>query len=111
MDSHNPSRQAMPSVIPHMPSPIHAVQQMSIAAMLTLLIGIIPFVMAAGYAIWPSESKLALMRPLSLAGIFSGLTGFAIGCINLLMGTVLADPDRRFSMGFVGLAESMVPLA
>ncbi|MEO6222450.1 MAG: hypothetical protein ABIP90_04310 [Vicinamibacterales bacterium] len=51
------------------------------------------------------------MRPLSLAGVFSGLTGFCLGLINVLSGvgnTAMPLPDNRIF--FVGLSESIVTL-
>ena len=89
---------------------MHMLQQMSLFAMLSLLVGMVPAVMGAGYAIWPSESKLALMRPLSLASIFSGLSGCVVGLINALMGVVVEDKPLMSPGGLVGIAESLVPL-
>ena len=89
---------------------MHMLQQMSLFAMLSLLVSMVPAVMGAGYAIWPSESKLALMRPLSLAGIFSGLAGCVIGLINTLMGVVVEDKTLMSPGGLVGIAESLVQL-
>jgi hypothetical protein len=90
---------------------MHVLQQMSLFAMFSLLVGMVPAVMGAGYAMWPSEAKLALMRPLSLAGIFSGLAGCVVGLINLLKGAVVADRPLMSPNGLVALAESLVPLA
>ena len=41
--------------------------------------------MGVAYALRPSEARLALMRPLSLASLFAALAGFASGLINGLM--------------------------
>jgi hypothetical protein len=84
-------------------------QQLGSLAMLCLLIGIVPAIMAMGYAAWPSESKLALMRPLSLASLFAGLAGFQIGAINAIHFWVVNDGDKVGGL-LVGFSEAMVSL-
>lgn len=82
----------------------------SIMALLSIAVTLAPLIMGITYAIRPSEGRLALMRPLSLAGIFSALTGCCLGLINVLVGlgrsTSLADNQ----LWQVGLAESLVSL-
>jgi hypothetical protein len=80
----------------------------SILAKLSLMVVFAPLVMGVIYAIRPTEARLMLMRPLSLAAIFSALCGFCVGGINVLVG-VSRDgwADRNAP---VGLAEAMVPL-
>jgi predicted outer membrane lipoprotein len=90
---------------------MHMLQQISLFAMFSLLVATVPAVMGAGYAIWPSESKLALMRPLSLAGIFSGLAGCVVGLINTLKWVVVEDKPLMSPNALVAIAESLVPLA
>lgn len=85
-------------------------QEMGLAAKASLLVGIVPLVMGAGYAIWPSESKLALMRPLSLASIFGGLSGFVIGLINGLRMAAANNIPLTTPAVIVGFTEAMVPL-
>ena len=93
---------------------IQSFNEMGILAKLSLLIAVVPAIMAAGYAIWPTESKLSLMRPLSLAGIFSGLTGFVVGVINGIVGALrMGGPagDALLTPAFLyGFTESLVPL-
>ena len=89
---------------------MHMLQQISLFAMLSLIVGMVPAVMATGYAIWPSESKLALMRPLSLASIFSGLSGCAIGLINALRMAAMENIPLTSPGAVIGIAESLVPL-
>ena len=38
-----------------------------IMAILSMVVSLAPMIMGISYGIWPSESRLALMRPLSLA--------------------------------------------
>jgi hypothetical protein len=88
-------------------------KQAGVFAVLTLAVGLAPLVMAVAYVIRPTDSRLALMRPVSLAGLFSALTGGAIGFVNVLTGIatlpeLTADGFRRIA---VGAAESLVPMA
>src|SRR6185312_4553307 len=65
---------------------LDAIPQMGVFAVLTLIIGLVPLAMALAYVANPSERRLALMRPLSLAGIFGALTGVFCGFIAVLRG-------------------------
>jgi len=84
----------------------HLLQQLGSFALLSLLIAVIPAVMAAGYALWPTESKLALMRPLSLASLFGALAGSTSEAISALFLTVV-NPGGS-AMAFFAVA--LVPL-
>jgi hypothetical protein len=67
--------------------------------------------MAIAYAIKPTESRLALMRPLSLASIFAALCSWAAGLATVLSG--LAASGRGpidWAAVSAGLAECMVPV-
>ena len=82
---------------------------MGIAALVSILISFLPLIAAAAYLFRPSEQRLAMMRPLSLAGIFAGLNGSTLGAINTLRGRWLEPPhDGRFLA--IAAAESIVPL-
>jgi hypothetical protein len=48
----------------------------------SMFAGVLPVTMGIVYAIWPTEHRLMLMRPLSLATVFSAVTGLAMGVIN-----------------------------
>jgi hypothetical protein len=86
-------------------------RQASLFALLTLILGFIPVVMAVVYVIRPTERHLALMRPLSLTGLFAALAGGTLGFINVLrlMWTreLTAETYRVMS---VGASESLVPM-
>lgn len=58
----------------------------SIVGKLGVLVAAFPVVVALIYAIKPTERWLSLMRPLSLAAIFGGLTSLTVGLANVLMG-------------------------
>lgn len=66
---------------------------------------------AAAYAIRPSETTLAYLRPLTLAGMFAALcstsTGFAMALSNAA--DLGANPNIMLRL-MAGLAEAWVPL-
>ena len=86
-------------------------RQASLFALLTLMIDFVPLIMAVVYVIRPTERHLALMRPLSLAGLFAALTGGVLGFINVLRFVwtreLTAETYRVMS---VGAAESLVSM-
>ena len=65
---------------------------MGLAALFSILVSFLPLIAAAAYLFRPSEQRLAMMRPLSLAGIFAGLNGSSLGAINMLRGLWLEPP-------------------
>ena len=87
-------------------------QQAGFFAKLTLAIDFVPLVMALVYVVGPSERRLALMRPLSLAGLFAALSGGVLGFLNVLRSIGLTpefsvDEYRRMAMG---ASEAFVPM-
>ena len=60
-------------------------------AALTLIIALVPLGLAIAYAASPSEGRLALMRPVSLAAIFAALTGVFNGFITILRGIAVTS--------------------
>jgi hypothetical protein len=86
-------------------------REASIFARLTLLVGLLPLIMAAVYVSRPTERYLALMRPLSLAGLFAAVAGGVLGGINVLkvVWTRELTPENYRVMA-VGAAESLVPV-
>ena len=80
-------------------------------ARLTLAIGFVPLIMAVVYVFRPTERNLALMRPLSLAGLFSAITGCVIGFINVLRFVWTRElTAKTYQVMAVGAAESLVPV-
>jgi hypothetical protein len=80
-------------------------------AKLSMLVSLVPFGVAIGYVIRPTERMLMFMRPASLATIFAAICSFAVGAA--LVCVVLADAapggidmPRLYS----GLAETCVPV-
>jgi hypothetical protein len=88
----------------------HALQNSGAVAILSLAVVLVPLVMGISFAWRPTEARLALMRPLSLASLFAALTGFCAGVIDALLragGSHDYFADRAF---VVALIEAMVPL-
>ena len=84
-------------------------RQMSLSSLFSILVSFSPLIAAGLYLLRPSEQRLAMMRPLSLAGIFAGLNGVTLGAINTLRGLWL-EPPRDMRIIWIGAAESIVPL-
>lgn len=84
-------------------------KQMGPAAIVSLLMGLVPLGFGILYAIRPTEPRLALMRPLSLAAIFAAIHGTALGFVNAFR--YLGVRDTGFTSAvYIGMAESLVPL-
>ena len=81
-----------------------------IMALASMFVGVLPLAMAILYAVWPSEQRLALMRPLSLATIFAAVAGVTLGFINQLMAISRGAAVEISRVVVIGLAESLVPL-
>jgi len=81
-------------------------------ALLTLTLDLVPLLMAVWYVIGPSEQRLALMRPLSLVGLFAALTGGVLGFLIVLRNIGVAEefsPDAFRRMA-IGASESLVSM-
>lgn len=82
---------------------------MGIHALLSIIVATLPMFFGAAYLFWPTEARLALMRPISLAGIFASLSGTSLGAINTLK-MFWMQPPRPPEIIAVGAAESLVTL-
>jgi hypothetical protein len=85
-------------------------RQMGVFALMTMLMAFVPLVVAVAYVIDPKERTMALMRPISLAAIFSALTGLTKGGIAVLTGIARSGAVERQAWGAIaaGSAESLV---
>ena len=54
---------------------IRVLSEASIVALASMFMGVVPLAMGIVYVIWPTEQRLTLMRPLSLATIFAAISG------------------------------------
>src|SRR5215211_2326774 len=81
-------------------------------ALLTLALGFVPLVMALVYVARPTERHLALMRPISLAGLFAALAGGTVGLLNtlLILGSAPEVSPELYRRMAVGASESLVPV-
>lgn len=89
---------------------IQMLSQASLMALLSLVVAVLPVGFGLAYALWPSEPRLALMRPISLAGIFAGLSGTLVGVLNTLSMFWRGDGGVATQLLAVGAAESLVPM-
>ena len=89
---------------------MNALRYLGIAAIVGLAITAIPLIAALLYAARPSASRLELMRPLTLAGIFAALAGLCLGIANSFVGIVRHAHDANLP-GYAAevLAESVIP--
>ena len=84
--------------------------RMGMVAMGTMLTSLLPLIAAIAYVIRPTERRLLLMRPLSLATAFAAISSFAAGAAIVLSGLsatggIPANPGALLK----GLAENWVP--
>jgi hypothetical protein len=81
-------------------------------ALLTLIITLVPMATAVLYVINPTERHLALMRPMSLAGLFAALAGGVMGFLNVLRGIAVTPELTQAGYGRIaaGASESLVPM-
>lgn len=87
-----------------------ALREASIMALLSILVTLFPMAAGLSYLLKPGEQRLALVRPVSLAGIFAGIGGTVLGFINVLRGYWIHQPPPEFRIAAVGMAEALVPL-
>ena len=91
-----------------MPNVADLLGQVSLFAKLTMAVAIVAFGLAVAYVFRPTEQKLVLMRPVSLAAIFATIGGLLGGWIVLLQG-LPATPDGHIPVASLsqGIAESL----
>jgi len=90
---------------------METLRNVSLIGLLSLALTLTPLVMAIAYLMRPSERRLVLMRPLSLAGLFAALTGTALGFINVLVGLGKRGfTTEMYTISAIGSAEALVPL-
>ncbi|PYR64866.1 MAG: hypothetical protein DMF88_21820 [Acidobacteria bacterium] len=84
--------------------------QASLAGLLAMLVSVTPMVMGIVYAFSPTERRLGLMRPLSLAGIFAAAANICLGLVNALVYVGRVGPSDPSPLAIVaqGVAEALV---
>lgn len=90
---------------------VESITHASMITLLGLLVSAAPMVMGIVFAIGPNEHRLALMRPLSLAGIFAAVCSLLVGIANGLRALTTADSFDQASFRFAALvlSETVVP--
>jgi hypothetical protein len=91
-----------------MPNLVDLLGQISLFAKLTMAVAIVAFGLAVAYVFRPTEQKLVLMRPVSLAAIFATVSGLLGGWMAVLA-SIPATPDGRLPVAslYRGIAESL----
>ena len=91
-----------------MPNLVDLLGQVSLFAKLTMAVAIVAFGLAVAYVFRPTEQKLALMRPVSLAAIFATVSGLLGGWMAVLA-SIPATPDGHLPVAslYRGIAESL----
>jgi hypothetical protein len=87
---------------------VEFIAQLSLFAKLTIAVAVLAFSLAVAYVFRPTEQKLVLMRPVSLAAIFATISGLLGGWIVLLQ-SIPATPDGHLPPAdfYRGIAESL----
>ena len=83
--------------------------EISLFARFGLLVGLAPLVAGIAYAIRPSEQRLALLRPLSLAAIFAAVSNLLAGIANALHAIGAPSGQEAMPPWAVLMSEAMVP--
>lgn len=92
-----------------MPNLMEIFRGVSLFAILTMMVSMGAFGLAVSYAVQPTQRKLMLMRPVSLAAIFAALSAVPAGWA-LVLGGMAATPTGQLDMAAVyrGLAETLI---
>jgi hypothetical protein len=91
------------------PNLMEVFREISPFARLTMAVAIAAFGLAVSHVFRPTQQKLALMRPVSLATIFATVSGLLAGWI-VVLGGIAATPDGHLPIASVyrGIAESLI---
>ncbi len=83
-----------------------------VVSILGMLVGLLPLGVAAAYMFRPSERRLALMRPLSLATIFAALNTLVSGLAAVIRNLPATQTATGYDVAWIGhgITESMTPL-
>lgn len=89
---------------------MRALANLGIAAILGIVITAIPLFVAILFAARPTASRLELMRPVSLAAIFSAICGMCLSVANSLIGITRHAHDADLTVYAAQVfAESVIP--
>jgi hypothetical protein len=85
-------------------------QNAGLVGLLSMVVGALPLGVGVAYAIRPTETRLSLMRPLSLAALFAALCGSLSGVLNVLRPVGIGETTLDSKLTALGFAEALVPL-
>lgn len=89
---------------------MRALANLGIAAILGIVVTAIPLVVAILFAARPTASRLELMRPVSLAAIFSAICGLCLSVANSLVAITRHASDANLTAYAAQVfAESVIP--
>ena len=76
-----------------------------------LVAGVGVFGTAVAYAVRPTEQKLVLMRPLSLAAIFAAVCSSSVGIATALKFAAETEPlgPKSLNVMLAGMSEALIP--
>ena len=89
---------------------IDAFRYAGLVPKLSMLMGVVPLALAVVYAIWPTEQRLTLMRPLSLAAMFAAISGTVLGVVNVFLYMSRSEPPTFSHNAVLGLSEALFPV-
>jgi hypothetical protein len=90
------------------PNLLDLLHELSIFTLLTMAVSVGTFGLAVAYAIQPTERRLLLMRPVSLAAIFATLSSVPAGWALILAGLAATPSGQIDTQSFYrGLAETL----
>ena len=84
--------------------------QAGLVTLVSLFLPLVPMGMGIAYAIKPTEQRLALMRPLSLAGIFAAIGSSVLGVANVFQSMGMQATPAFTAAVASGLSEALVAL-
>lgn len=87
-----------------------ALKQAGPAALIGTFMGLVPLGYGFLYAWRPTEQRLAVMRPLSLAAIFASISATALGVVNFFRWIASSGQPPLSPAALIGLSESFVPI-
>ncbi len=92
-----------------MPNLLDVYREISLFAKLSMAVSLAVLGLAVAYVWRPTEQKLVLMRPVSLAAIFATISGLLGGWIVILSG-IAATPDGQIGISNVyrGIGVSLI---
>ena len=87
---------------------MQVIRNLGVAAILGLFVTAAPMLLGLAFAVRPTERRLALMRPLSLAGMFAATANVFLGITNSLVGASRNGVSFADARVVPGLAEVAV---